>query len=484
MIKSVEFENFRNLKGKYEFNNVINVILGKNNSGKTNVLDGIKLAFSTISNDYFRINKSDFKDSDDSNVIMIKIELEVNSIPTLNFIDENGIKKCGFRLIVKKTQSERYVKEISLLNGSNVDYDSLRDDPKIPNLYTIPLLRVEDIYTDDLSTGIKNFIDSESKYRELKNESKEAIKKEMKTKIEKFKSFCGKFNQNLDVAISEPRISNEKVYIIDGDNENKEHNYKIGAGYKSIANIILNTLSDNYNIILIDEIENHLHPSLIRTLIRELRNVQNTILIATTHSPVVINELKMEELIDISCKKITSLKPEIINKLNIFLHPGRSELLMSDNIVLVEGYTEELLLNNYLYKYNRNWTIVNVSGVMFEPYIALGTLLDKRMIVISDNDICLSDKKQKSARFTKLEEICKSNNIKLIEIDNTLETDLYNNGFLSGCTDLLVQHPDYNDIYIAKKNKKTEIAQLIIQQNINLSKWHVIEDLENEFGDN
>ena len=93
MIKSVEFENFRNLKGKYEFNNVINVIFGKNNSGKTNVLDGIKLAFSTISNDYFRINKSDFKDSDDSNVIMIKIELEVNSIPTLNFIDENGIKK-------------------------------------------------------------------------------------------------------------------------------------------------------------------------------------------------------------------------------------------------------------------------------------------------------------------------------------------------------------------------------------------------------
>ena len=42
MIKSVTFKNFRNLDGKYEFNNTLNVIIGKNNSGKTNLLDGIK----------------------------------------------------------------------------------------------------------------------------------------------------------------------------------------------------------------------------------------------------------------------------------------------------------------------------------------------------------------------------------------------------------------------------------------------------------
>lgn len=53
MIKSIEFNNFRNLKEKYEFNKKLNIIMGKNNSGKTNLLDGIKLAFSTITNDYF-----------------------------------------------------------------------------------------------------------------------------------------------------------------------------------------------------------------------------------------------------------------------------------------------------------------------------------------------------------------------------------------------------------------------------------------------
>ena len=58
MIKNIELENFRNLNGKYELNNILTVIVGKNNSGKTNLLDAIKLAFSTITSDYYKINKS------------------------------------------------------------------------------------------------------------------------------------------------------------------------------------------------------------------------------------------------------------------------------------------------------------------------------------------------------------------------------------------------------------------------------------------
>lgn len=199
MIKSVEFKNFRNLNGIYNFDNRLNVIIGKNNSGKTNVLDEIKLAFSTITNDYFKISVSDFRDSIDSKVIEIKIELEYNAIPSLDFIDSNNKKKCGFTVKIRKTQSGRYVKDITLLNGSPVALDILREDPKIPNLYLIPLIRMEDIYTAGLTTGISTFIDSEEKYKELKNESKEAIKKELKNKTDKFKELCCKFNENLDI---------------------------------------------------------------------------------------------------------------------------------------------------------------------------------------------------------------------------------------------------------------------------------------------
>lgn len=54
--------------------------------------------------------------------------------------------------------------------------DILREDKFIPNLYLIPLIRMEDIYTEGLTIGISTFIDSEEKYKELKKESKEAIK--------------------------------------------------------------------------------------------------------------------------------------------------------------------------------------------------------------------------------------------------------------------------------------------------------------------
>ncbi|MED9924462.1 MAG: AAA family ATPase [Clostridia bacterium] len=480
MIKSVTFKNFRNLDGKYEFNNTLNVIIGKNNSGKTNLLDGIKLAFSAITNDYFKISDSDFKDSEDNNVIKISVELQYNSISSLNF-DDNGQNKCGFITCIKKTKSGRYIKTFSLLNGTNIDVDIVREDECIPNLYLIPLIRVEDIYTAGLTTGISTFIDSEERYKELKDDSKKAIKQELASKVNRFKELCKKFNENLDIELTDPKISDEKVYIVDG---NKEHNFHIGSGYKSIANIMLNTLDENFNIILIDEIENHLHPALIRTLIRELRNVANTIIISTTHSSVVINELKMEEIIDISGTSINSLNETYIKKLNTFLHPGRNELMLADNIILVEGYTEEVLLKHYLSKNNYNWTIINVAGVMFEPYIQLASLLNKKVIVVSDNDKLLSDNQESSSRFSNLKLICTEKNIKLIEIENTLETDLYINGFLNNCNDLLEKHKKYPEFYVAKHKKKVEIAERLIENDIDLSNWHAIEEIENGFKSN
>lgn len=57
MIKEITFSNFRNLDGTYIFGKELNVVTGKNNSGKTNLLDGIRLAFSSLTNDYFKIKK-------------------------------------------------------------------------------------------------------------------------------------------------------------------------------------------------------------------------------------------------------------------------------------------------------------------------------------------------------------------------------------------------------------------------------------------
>jgi predicted ATP-dependent endonuclease of OLD family len=212
-----------------------------------------------------------------------------------------------------------------------------------------------------------------------------------------------------------------------------------------------------------------------------LRKISNTIIIGTTHSAVVINELKLDELLDIEGKDICSISDVNKQKLNMFMHPGRSELMLADNVILVEGYTEELLLKHYLYKNNYNWTVINVAGTMFEPYLELACLLNKRIIVISDNDRNLSkDGNQASARFKNLKNLCADRRVKILEVDNTLETDLYNNGFIEDKDGFLRSHSEHSNIRIAKTNKKTEIAEFLIGKDIDLTDWHIIRELVDE----
>lgn len=482
MIKSIEFSNFRNLNGKYQLKTRINLLIGKNSSGKTNFLDGARLAFSTITGDYFRISKTDFKNSDDSSPITIKVELDDSAISSLDCLDSTGAIRCGFMVIVKKNRSGRYSRELRLLNGNKVNYEIVVEDPAIPKVQTIPLIRAEDIYTDGLSANLIDFIESEDAYQRVKEESKEKLKEEIAPKVNEFKSLCHKFKQDLDIEMSDPRLSNERLFLVDSISE--EHRIKIGSGYRSIANVMLNLIGEGQGIIMIDEIENHLHPALVRMLLRELRKHDNITVIATTHSPVVVNDAKIEELVDVSNIRMDELDEKIQKKLNLFLHPGRGELIFGDNIVLVEGYTEELILKNYALEHGLNWTIVNVAGVMFQPYIELGYLLGKKMVVMSDDDRTKSGDGISTSRFKNLKELCEGKHIKLIDIENTLETDLYKNGFLGFAIDYLEPVENHPEYYVAKNKQKVIIAERLIEESICLSRWHAIRDIENEFKSN
>lgn len=486
MIKSISFNNFRNLdKKSFKFNDgVCTFVVGKNNTGKSNLLDGIRLAFSSFTDNYFKVNKTDFTNCDDSKPIIISVEL-TDKISSLSYFINENQKKYGFILNVIKQQNGRYLKKLTLLDGTPFAIDILESDPNIPSIYQIPLIRIEDIYNDSLFTKLSEFITNEDKYSEIINETREKLKNEMKDRREEFKKLCSKFDNNLDIEVTSPKINNQKLYIVDGD---KEYNYKIGSGFKSIANIILNSMDENYSIILIDEIENHIHPALLRVLLREMRTFSNTQIISTTHSPVIVNEADFEELIDISGKKFIDLSTKNLQKLKIFLTSERSEIIFADYIILVEGYTEQMLLNHYLKRFNENWTVINVANVMFEPYIELALHLNKKIIVISDDDQSLSSNVSPSSRFLNLKEICDKEGIRILQMKNTLETDLYDNGFLTGekYSNLLKSKKSENGCYymVAKQKKKTEIAMNIISDNLDLSDWHIIKDIKDEFESN
>ncbi len=86
---------------------------------------------------------------------------------------------------------------------------------------------------------------------------------------------------------------NANLYLYDKRTEySKEH---LPDGLLKLL-VILTALEQNPSILLIDEIENSLHPELLEFLINTLKEECNGCVFVTTHSPVVLNLVEPEEI--------------------------------------------------------------------------------------------------------------------------------------------------------------------------------------------
>jgi len=121
---------------------------------------------------------------------------------------------------------------------------------------------------------------------------------------------------------------------------------------------------------------------------------------------------------------------------------------------------------------------------MFEPYILLSSKLGKKVVAVSDNDKALSETKEKSTRYKYLEQLCIEHRIRLIEVENTLESDLFINKYLDGFEELLKSHKKHKEFQIAKDKNKVDIAVKLIEADTDLSDWHVIKRIKDEFQSN
>jgi len=84
-IESLHLKNFRKFKTlDLVFNKGLNVLIGENDSGKTAIIDAIKLVLGTHSNDWIRLEKEDFYSSDGTNY-----EYEMKIICTFNDLSED-----------------------------------------------------------------------------------------------------------------------------------------------------------------------------------------------------------------------------------------------------------------------------------------------------------------------------------------------------------------------------------------------------------
>lgn len=131
---------------------------------------------------------------------------------------------------------------------------------------------------------------------------------------------------------------------------------------------------------LIEELEAHLHPQAQMQIVETLQEENKIQLILSTHSPNLASKVKLENLIIFNNnkafpmgQKYTKLDSADYSFLEIFLDTTKANLFFARGVILVEGWSEEILLPVLAKKAGLNLTekgvsIVNVANTAFLRY--------------------------------------------------------------------------------------------------------------------
>lgn len=346
-IKSLKLENFRKFKNlTLDFPNEDQIILiGNNGSGKTSILDAIAKCFAhfigvLISNrdvgsytisDY--LNLTDIKNGERQAKIIC--ENYFDTLPRIvvsRRIDEAGshydytkeeLKKLREQIINDKINS------LPLLVYYRVNRTSLQSEKNIENKVEKFYKPILSGYSNCLSPLKSAFIDFDSWFIENENVENEEIRRrkdfefqlpDLKALRDVLKEYIGALYkvENPKLTVSRRSVDDAEVFLKDGKvlleyGGNKVMLSQLSSGEKSIFYIIsdiarrlliLNKGEANFKnhagVVLIDEIDLHLHPKWQREILSTLSSVFPKIqFICTTHSPQVLSSVTKNKVVEI-----------------------------------------------------------------------------------------------------------------------------------------------------------------------------------------
>lgn len=433
-IKEIRIKGFKKFKNfTMTFNRATNILVGDNASGKSTILEAINIVInqwyqygdrSLIVDLFNREEVLVFKENPCIETLpQIVIELDFDSTNPLKDIEYSGIHHGkpnsknlpleGIRFVCKINDEYRHQYEAELtkmlLNGDTSDKNSI----EIPYEYyelswtsysgspyarRSKPLRIININTDKSQSKValynynKQLFDNvynEDEKKEIKNTIRMGINKISKDAFKEIDSGnCRRFDIDPKKTILESIIN-----IYDGDVSLDNQ----GSGVESKIKIELALRhKKDFDIIQIEEPENHLSYINLRKIIKEIENDNEGIqLIISTHSSMISSHLDLNNVIWINEEQSYSLSnisqdtAKFFKKLpnNYFL-----QLVLANKVIIVEGATE-LMLIPYFYKFitgrdicTDNVSIIPGNGVSYERYVEIAKLLKKRVAVITDND--------------------------------------------------------------------------------------------------
>lgn len=317
-IQSVQLENFRGFNNlKLQFFEDLNVIIGENGSGKSSVLDAIAILLShfivEINESSMEIKLTDEDIKNETNQTKISIDVSKNRTQARWYVskslgkkeneDKNSNKKETIRSLFRNDNNVLPLIVYYRVNRVADVNKSFQEKLK-PLLLDSPL----QIYEESLNTktNFREFFDWFKEREDYENEQRldnneawrdaqlEAVRRAIMEQTGFFDLRMRRNPLRLEVSKGTQRLNVNQ--LSDGE---KCMLAMVGdlARRFSIANPVMQNPLEGRGIVLIDEVELHLHPAWQRQIIPGLRKTfPNCQFIVTTHSPQVISHVEPEKI--------------------------------------------------------------------------------------------------------------------------------------------------------------------------------------------
>ena len=432
-LRELQIRNFRKIDAlTVSFPRGLTVLVGENNSGKTTVIDALRLIlFSSRDFDSLRITVDDFRAGTDYAPIEIscrftgleeedevhfqeclvdigdgKFEMQVNARVEFNEITN----RCNVRMWGGETES-------SSLPSNHYD--------RLATIYLQPLRDPDRGLRPGQHSQVSRLIDcltAEGQRADFETIAKEANKrmralkpvKEAKGDINaQMKAIAGsELTQNTELIFTDPTFRR----IIAGlQPEIEGLPFALnGLGYNNLVftsatlGTLRRSLQFSFRSILIEEPEAHLHPQLQMLLLNHLAEVtgdhagNEVQVIASSHSPILASQAPIDSVVSVhevggsvSAVSICSIAidDKTKKKLQRYLDATRGELFFARRIVMVEGIAEALLLPVLAKIAGGNLKessviVLNADGINFNAFIPLFGVerIGVPVVILTDGD--------------------------------------------------------------------------------------------------
>ena len=386
-LKIYNFRRFKSIEGKpglhVSFHKGLNALIGENDSGKTAVIDAIKMVLLTQSNEYIRVSEEDFYSENGMPVSEFKIDLilsEFSADEAKNFVEylmfENNNGEMFYFLPLHFRAWKEKNRIYTELRAGEVN-DGVTLDGKARELlkcvYLRPLRDAEREMSSGRNSRISQILFNHPVFKDNTDHRLKEILIEANNEIEKYftkedgqvilTGICDaltEFNESNTSSEAKLKTSDIQLKSILESLSLSVSEIHPGLGELNLlfiaAELLLLQHDDNggLRLALIEELEAHLHPQaqlrLIQYLQKEYQNAGVQIIIST-HSTILTSKINLKNLILIKSgngfdldESKTGLEKGDYLFLQRFLDATKANLFFAKGIIMVEGDAENLLI--------------------------------------------------------------------------------------------------------------------------------------------